>query len=107
MSVTYGMDVKSINDQFLSANLEASHAWESAVEPGKFLVDAIPIRACLCVMQCHRRTADEPLDSTVPPRLVPRDGVQGRCKRSTGQVPVRRRWTHGICQERYEGQFSK
>jgi hypothetical protein len=51
LSVTYGIDVKSIDDQFLSASLEASDALESAVLPGKFLVDAIPIRACVCIVQ--------------------------------------------------------
>jgi len=47
LSVTYGLDLKSAEDPFLSATRAASHALGVALEPGKFLVDAIPIRACL------------------------------------------------------------
>jgi hypothetical protein len=43
--------VKSIDDPFLSASLDASRALTSAMVPGKFLVDAIPIRTCPCVIQ--------------------------------------------------------
>jgi len=45
MSVTYGMDVKSVDDPFLRAMLEATLAFATATVPGKFLVDVIPIRA--------------------------------------------------------------
>jgi len=45
MSVAYGMDVKSLDDPFLRAMLEATHAFATATVPGKFLVDIIPIRA--------------------------------------------------------------
>ena len=45
LSVTYGLDLKSAEDPFLSATREASHALGIALEPGRFLVDAIPIRA--------------------------------------------------------------
>jgi hypothetical protein len=51
LSITYGIDVKSVDDPFLSTNLEAAYVWETAMVPGKYLVDAIPIRACLCVTQ--------------------------------------------------------
>ena len=44
MSVTYGIDIKSADDPFLSATLEASHALATALVPGKFLADVIPIR---------------------------------------------------------------
>jgi hypothetical protein len=44
------------------------------------------VRAYAIIVKGHLRTTDEPLDSTVSPRLVPWDGVQGRCQRSTGQV---------------------
>jgi len=47
LSVTYGLDLKSAEDPFLSATRDASHALGIALEPGKFLVDAIPIRVCL------------------------------------------------------------
>ena len=49
LSITYGINIKSIDDQFLNANLEASHAIAAVMVPGKFLADVIPIRACLCV----------------------------------------------------------
>ena len=48
MSITYGIDVKSDDDQFLSASIDAGHALVTALVPGKFLVDTIPMRACLC-----------------------------------------------------------
>ena len=47
MSITYGIDVKSVDDPFLNASVEASHIIATVVTPGKFLVDTIPIRACL------------------------------------------------------------
>lgn len=48
LSVTYGIDVQSIRDPFLGASLDASHALASAMVPGKFLVDIIPIREHIC-----------------------------------------------------------
>lgn len=47
-SITYGIDVKSADDKFLKASVEAAHALATVVVPGKFIVDTIPIRACLC-----------------------------------------------------------
>ena len=47
MSATYGIEAKSADDPFLSANLEATHALTTALMPGKFLVETIPIRARL------------------------------------------------------------
>jgi len=47
LSITYGMDIKSADDRFLNANLEAAHALAAVLVPGKFLVDVIPIRVCL------------------------------------------------------------
>ena len=47
MSITYGIDVKFHDDQFLNANVAAGRALATALVPGKFLVDNIPIRACL------------------------------------------------------------
>ena len=48
MSVTYGIDVKSDDDKFLSVSIDAGRALVTALVPGKFLVDTIPMRACLC-----------------------------------------------------------
>jgi len=44
MSVTYGIDIESADNPFLRVNLEATHGITTAMVPGKFLVDAIPIR---------------------------------------------------------------
>jgi len=48
MSITYGIDVESADDRFLSANLDAAHALAAMLIPWKFLADIVPIRACLC-----------------------------------------------------------
>jgi len=45
LSVTYGIDPKSTDDPFLSATVDAVRALTSAMVPGKFLVDTIPMRA--------------------------------------------------------------
>ena len=42
--MTYGIDIESADDPFLSANLEATQGFTAAMVPGKFIVDAIPIR---------------------------------------------------------------
>ena len=49
LSMTYGIDIKSVDDRFLNANLEASHAIAAVMVPGKFLADVIPTRACLSI----------------------------------------------------------
>ena len=46
MSMTYGIDIESADNPFLSANLEATQGLATALVPGKFLVDTIPIRRC-------------------------------------------------------------
>ena len=43
LSVTYGIDVKSTKDPFLTATLDGSHALATFMVPGKFLADAIPL----------------------------------------------------------------
>ena len=47
LSITYGIDVKYHDDRFLNANVAAGRALATALVPGKFLVDNIPIRACI------------------------------------------------------------
>ena len=44
MSMTYGIEIESADNPFLSANLEATQGLTTALVPGKFLVDIIPIR---------------------------------------------------------------
>ena len=47
LSITYGIDSRSTDDPFLSTVIEASHALGTAMVPGEFLVDAIPMCGCL------------------------------------------------------------
>ena len=44
MSATYGIDVESADDPFLSTIVDAANVAAAAFVPGKFLVDIIPIR---------------------------------------------------------------
>ena len=99
------MDIKSADDPFLSANLEATRRVAAALVPGKFIVDTIPIRA-LQTLEQHLQTTDEPMDSTVPPRLVPRDRILGSRQGNSRKVPDIHRWSHGVREERHEGQSS-
>ena len=67
LSVTYGIDVKSTDDRFLKANLEASHAVAAMLVPGKFLADVIPIRACTCAQTVtYKHPADPPVVRYIP-----------------------------------------
>jgi len=82
MSITYGIDIKLVDDRFFKASLEASDAIAAVMAPGKFLVDVIPIRACICaqtVIYNLKHLKNYLSYSTVHFRLVPRDGVQGSC----------------------------
>ena len=45
MEMAYGINVKSNEDRFLRAAVEAAEVAKRAVVPGTFLVDAIPICA--------------------------------------------------------------
>ena len=49
MSIAYGIDIKSADDQFLNASIEAIRVIGTATTPGKFLVDVIPTREYLYV----------------------------------------------------------
>jgi len=44
MDITYGIDIKSHEDQFLQAAERAMQQADRAIVPGEFLVDTIPIR---------------------------------------------------------------
>jgi len=45
MDITYGMDIKSHEDQFLQAAERAMGYAEKTMVPGAFLIDTVPIRA--------------------------------------------------------------
>ena len=81
MSMTYGIDIESADNPFLNANLEATRGLTAALVPGKFLVDTIPIRTTQAPEQ-HLQTTDGTTDSTIPPRLVSWDRIQGSRQRS-------------------------
>jgi len=46
LSVAYGVNVESENDDFYVASEDAMHAVDFALIPGTFLVDSLPIRMC-------------------------------------------------------------
>ena len=58
-------------------------------------------------LNSNLQALDEPFDSTVHPRLVPWDGIQDSCQRSTRQVENIYRRSFGICQECHEGLSAK
>ena len=66
LSVTYGIDPKSTDDPFLSATVNAAQTLSSAMVPGKFLVDTIPIRASL-----YPDITQRPLTTSRTVRYVP------------------------------------
>jgi hypothetical protein len=67
LSMTYGIDINSTDDQFLNANLEASHALATVSVPGKFLADIIPICACLCAQTVtYKYLTDPPAVQYIP-----------------------------------------
>jgi len=61
LSIAYGIDSKSTDDQFLNVNIEASHAVSAALVPGKWLVDVIPIRGCLSTQTVTHKRLTYPL----------------------------------------------
>ena len=67
MSITYGIDVKSDDDQFLSASVDAGLALVAAMVPGKFLADTVPV----CAYLCTRAVACKHLTNPSIVRYVP------------------------------------
>ena len=45
MEITYGIDIKSHEDEFLQAAERTMEHFESAIVPGAFLVDIFPIHS--------------------------------------------------------------
>ena len=76
LSIAYGIDSKSADDQFLRANIEASHAATAAMVPGKFLVDVIPIRGCLCAKIVTYKRLTYPLIVRYLPEWFPGMGFK-------------------------------
>jgi len=80
MSMTYGIDVKSVDDRFLDANLKAAHAMAAAVAPGKFLADVIPICACICVQIVTYKHLTKPSVVRYVPDWFPGTGFKALAK---------------------------
>ena len=49
MRVVYGIDSKTYDDKFIQIAEAASETVALAMMPGKFLVDIIPARKCICI----------------------------------------------------------
>lgn len=80
LSVTYGIDVRSTDDPFLNASLEASHALAAALVPGKFLADTIPICACQCIQSITYKRLMDPLTVRHIPEWFPGTGFKTLAK---------------------------
>ena len=80
LSVTYGIDVKSADDPFLNASLEASHALSAVLVPGKFLADSISICACICTKTVTYKLLTDPLTVRYIPDWFPGTGFKALAK---------------------------
>lgn len=47
MSTTYGIDVRSVDDKYITNAREALASMNAAGNPGTYLVDVIPLCKCL------------------------------------------------------------
>ena len=77
LSITYGIDVKSVDNQFLNGNVGAGHALSAVMVPGKFPTDTIPIRACATTQTVTYKRLTNPMKAQyVPDRRFPRAGLK-------------------------------
>ena len=88
MSITYGIDIKSIDDRFLNANLEAAHTIAAALVPGKFLVDIIPIRACLRAQTATEKHLTDPPTVRYIPDWFPGTGFKALAKETRDKFKI-------------------
>ena len=70
LSIAYGIDIKSPDDPFLNASIDASRATLITLVPGKFLADTIPIRVSLRATK-SQLVPDEPLTVRYIPDWFP------------------------------------
>jgi len=91
LSITYGIDIKSVGDRFLNASIEASHAIAAVIVPGKFLVDFIPICACVCTQKATHEHLTDPLIVRYVPDWFPGTGFKALAKeaRNKFNIPAR------------------
>ena len=88
LSITYGIDIKSADDRFLNANLEAAHALAAVLVPGKFLADVIPIRACLCAQTAVYRHLMNLLIVRYIPDWFPGTGFKALAKEARDKFKI-------------------
>jgi len=88
LSITYGIDVKSVDDPFLDANVEAAHAMGTVLVPGKFLADTIPIRACLYARAVTYQHLTNPLVVRHIPDWFPGTGFRALAKEARDKFKI-------------------
>ena len=88
LSITYGIDIKSTDDKFLNANVEASHALATVLVPGKFLADTIPICTCLCIQTVTYKRLTNPLIVRYLPDWFPGTGFKALAKEARDKFKV-------------------
>ena len=88
MSITYGIDIKSTDDRFLKANIEATHALATVMVPGKFLADVIPIRACICAKTVTYRYLTDSLIVRYLPDWFPGTGFKALAKETRDKFKI-------------------
>jgi len=88
MSITYGIDIKSVDNRFLKASLEASDAMAAVMAPGKFLVDIIPIRACLCAQTVTCKHLTDPLIVRYIPDWFPGTGFKALAREARNKFDI-------------------
>jgi len=88
MSITYGIDIKSADDRFLNANIEATHALAAMVVPGNFFADVIPIRACLCAKTVTYKHLTDPLIVRYLPDWLPGMGFKALVKETRDKLTI-------------------
>ena len=90
MDITYGMDIKSHENQYLQAADRAMHFMERALVPGAFLVDAIPIRTSVYDLSLFPCLADHPPLPKVKyvPEWFPGAGFQTFAREARGHFDL-------------------
>ena len=88
LSITYGIDIKSVGDRSLSASIEASHAIAAVMVPGKFLVDVIPIRAGVCTQTVTYEHPTDPLVARYIPDWFPGTGFKALAKEARNKFNI-------------------
>ena len=103
MEITYGINVVSNEDRFLTASAEAIGIARRATIPGTFLVNTIPIRVSHDVPK-YRIVQLMTETSEVRSRVVPRSGVQNLREGNSCEIQSGCGWTARVREGVNEGQ---